>query len=65
MSQKFIYNTRFPSVEDLRKKAQKRIPRFAFDYLTGGANEELNLARNENDFDNILLKPQYLLLVKK
>jgi len=61
MSQKFIYNTRFPSVEDLREKAQKRIPRFAFDYLTGGANEELNLARNENDFDNILLKPQYLL----
>lgn len=61
MSQKFTYNTRYPSVEDLKIKAKKRIPRFAFDYLTGGANEELNLARNENDFDNILLKPQYLL----
>ncbi len=61
MSQKFIYNTGYPSVEDLKIKAKKRIPRFAFDYLTGGANEELNLARNENDFDNILLKPQYLL----
>ena len=61
MSQKFEYNTRYPSVEDLKIKARKRIPRFAFDYLTGGANEELNLARNENDFDNILLKPQYLL----
>ncbi|WP_293952776.1 MULTISPECIES: alpha-hydroxy acid oxidase [unclassified Sphingobacterium] len=60
MSQKFVYNTRYPSVEDLKNKARKRIPRFAFDYLTGGANEELNLARNENDFDNILLKPQYL-----
>lgn len=60
MSQKFVYNTRFPSVEDLRKKAKKRIPKFAFDYLEGGANEELNLARNENDFDNILLKPEYL-----
>jgi len=61
MSQKFEYNTHYPSVEDLKIKARKRIPRFAFDYLTGGANEELNLARNENDFDNILLKPQYLL----
>lgn len=61
MSQKFIYNTRYPSVEDLKIKAKKRIPKFAFDYLTGGSNEELNLARNENDFDNILLKPQYLL----
>lgn len=60
MSQKFVYNTCYPSVEDLKNKARKRIPRFAFDYLTGGANEELNLARNENDFDNILLKPQYL-----
>lgn len=60
MSQKFVYNTRFPSVEDLRKKAKKRIPKFAFDYLEGGANEELNLTRNENDFDNILLKPEYL-----
>ncbi|QQT61663.1 alpha-hydroxy-acid oxidizing protein [Sphingobacterium multivorum] len=61
MSQKFIYNTRYPSVEDLKIKAKKRIPKFAFYYLTGGANEELNLARNENDFDNILLTPQYLL----
>lgn len=60
MSQKFTYDTRFPSVEDLRKRAKKRIPKFAFDYLIGGANEELNLARNENDFDKILLKPQYL-----
>ncbi|WP_293943628.1 MULTISPECIES: alpha-hydroxy acid oxidase [unclassified Sphingobacterium] len=60
MSQKFTYNTRFPAVEDLRRQAKKRIPKFAFDYLIGGANEELNLARNENDFDNILLKPQYL-----
>lgn len=57
---KFQYNTRYPSVADLKKKAKSRIPKFAFDYLEGGCNEELNLSRNENDFDNILLKPQYL-----
>lgn len=56
----FKYNTRYPSVADLKKKAKSRIPKFAFDYLEGGCNEELNLLRNENDFDNILLKPQYL-----
>ncbi|MBD1431025.1 MULTISPECIES: alpha-hydroxy acid oxidase [Sphingobacterium] len=56
----FKYNTLYPSVADLRKKAKSRIPKFAFDYLDGGCNEELNLFRNENDFDNILLKPQYL-----
>lgn len=54
------YNTRYPSVADLRKKAKCRIPKFAFDYLEGGCNEELNLHRNENDFDNIYLKPRYL-----
>lgn len=56
----FKYNSRYPSVADLKKKAKSRIPKFAFDYLEGGCNEELNLFRNENDFDNILLKPQYL-----
>lgn len=56
----FKYNSRYPSVADLKNKAKKRIPKFAFDYLQGGCNEELNLFRNEEDFDNILLKPQYL-----
>lgn len=62
MSKKILYryNSRYPSIEDLKKKAKSRIPKFAFDYLEGGANEELNLVRNESDFDDILLKPQYL-----
>src|SRR5690606_33244782 len=57
---KYTYNPGYPSVADLKKRAKWRIPKFAFDYLEGGCNEELNLARNENDFDDILLKPQYL-----
>ena len=56
----FPYNSQYPSVADLRRKAKSRIPKFAFDYLEGGCNEGLNLARNENDFDDILLKPNYL-----
>jgi L-lactate dehydrogenase (cytochrome) len=56
----FPYNSRYPSVADLRRKAKTRIPKFAFDYLEGGCNEGLNLSRNENDFNNILLKPNYL-----
>ncbi|TJZ61897.1 alpha-hydroxy-acid oxidizing protein [Sphingobacterium olei] len=56
----FPYKSQYPSIADLKKKAKKRIPKFAFDYLEGGCNEELNLARNESDFDDILLKPQYL-----
>ncbi len=62
MSKKIVfkYNPQYPSVADLKRKAKSRIPKFAFDYLEGGCNEELNLARNENDFDDILLKPQYM-----
>jgi len=56
----FPYHAQYPSVADLRRKAKSRIPKFAFDYLEGGCNEGLNLARNENDFDDIYLKPNYL-----
>ena len=53
------YNTRYPSVADLKKKAKSRIPKFAFDYLEGGCNDEINLWRNEHDFRDVLLMPQY------
>lgn len=56
----FHYNPKYPSVEDLKRRAKWRIPKFTFDYLEGGCNEELNLARNESDFDHIYLKPNYL-----
>lgn len=54
------YNPQFPSVQDLKRKAKRRIPKFAFDYLEGGCNDELNLWRNEADFRDIQLIPQYL-----
>lgn len=56
----YLYDSRFPSVTDLKKRARWRVPKFAFDYLQGGCNDELNLARNESDFDNIYLKTNYL-----
>jgi len=34
------YNPKYPSIEELRKKAKKKIPKFAFEYLDGGCNEE-------------------------
>ena len=54
------YNPKYPSVEDLRKKAKGRIPGFAFEYLVGGCNEEVNLKRNYSDIQEIQLMPQYL-----
>lgn len=54
------YDSRYPSVSDLKRKAKKRMPKFAFDYLEGGCNEDVNLQRNEQDFQHIQLIPQYL-----
>lgn len=57
---KLAYNPRYPSVESLREKAKRRIPGFAFDYLDGGCNEEINLHKNTSEIREIELLPQYL-----
>lgn len=54
------YNPRYPNIDYLRRKAKKRIPGFAFDYLTGGCNEEINLKKNTLEIREIELMPQYL-----
>ena len=54
------YNPKYPAVDDLRKKARSRIPRFAFEYLDGGCNEEINLYKNTSNIREVELLPQYL-----
>lgn len=59
-SDKIRFRSQYPTVDDLREKARKRIPGFAFDYLDGGCNEELNLRRNTRELRDITLMPRYL-----
>ncbi len=54
------FNSKYPSVDDLRNKARKKIPRFAFEYLDGGCNEDVNLYKNTSDLRQVELKPVYL-----
>ena len=54
------YNSNFPSNEDLIKKAKRQIPRFAFEYLDGGCNEDVNLFKNTAELREVELKPTYL-----
>ena len=54
------FNSDYPSVDDLRTKAQKRIPKFASEYLDGGCNEDVSLARNTAEIRKIQLQPRYL-----
>jgi L-lactate dehydrogenase (cytochrome) len=52
------------SIEDLRDSARRRLPRFVFDFLDGGAGREAGLARNEAAFDRVLFRPRALVDVE-
>lgn len=54
------FNTKYASFDSLKKKAQKNIPKFAFEYLDGGCNENVNLFRNTSEIREVQLKPNYL-----
>ncbi|MBS9461823.1 alpha-hydroxy-acid oxidizing protein [Flagellimonas sp. 389] len=54
------FNSNYPSIEDLRRKAKKRIPKFAFEYLDGGCNEDVSITRNTADIRKVQLQPRYL-----
>jgi L-lactate dehydrogenase (cytochrome) len=41
---------------DYRRLAEQRLPRFLFDYIEGGANDELTLRRNVEDFQSIRVR---------
>lgn len=54
------YNSNYPSIDDLRKRAKQKIPRFTFEYLDGGCNEDVNLYKNTAELRAVELKPYYL-----
>jgi len=48
------------SIDDLRKLAQRRIPRAIFDYAAGGSYEELTLRRNAADLDAMTFRQRVM-----
>ena len=48
------------SPDDYRAAAQRRLPRFLFDYIDGGANAEETLRRNVSDMQAIELRQRVL-----
>ncbi len=45
---------------DYRRLSERKLPRFLFDYIDGGANDELTLAANVRDLQNIRIKQKVL-----
>ena len=46
------------NIEDLRRLAQRRLPRPVFDYLDGGAEDEITLRENTRAFRDIRFRPR-------
>lgn len=54
------YDLRYPAIADLKIRAQKRIPDFAFDYVDAGIDAEHGKRRNRDAWQQIALVPRYL-----
>ncbi len=54
------YNPKYPTISDLRARAKEKIPRFAFEYLDGGCNADVNLNKNMTEIQEVELRPDYL-----
>ncbi|RZN33983.1 alpha-hydroxy acid oxidase [Bradyrhizobium sp. Leo121] len=50
---------RLPTLDDIERRARRRIPRFAFDFLEGGTGDDLNTRRNRLALDAVELVPRY------
>ena len=48
------------NLEDMRLLARRNLPRIAFDFIDGGADDELCLKRNREAFEKYRLLPRYL-----
>src|SRR6516164_2107091 len=53
------------NVEDYREAARKRLPRGLFDYVDGGADDEITLAANRRAFEDVALRPRHGVWVGK
>ena len=53
------------NIEDLRRLAQRRLPRPVFDYLDGGAEDEVTLRENTRAFRDIRFRPRGAIAAKK
>jgi isopentenyl diphosphate isomerase/L-lactate dehydrogenase-like FMN-dependent dehydrogenase len=47
------------NIEDLRRVARHRLPNVVFDYLDGGAEDEVTLRANRKAFEDITFRPRH------
>ncbi len=55
---RLVQSPRALNIEDLRRKAKRRLPRVVFDYIDGGAEDEWTLRANCRAFEAVTLRPR-------
>jgi L-lactate dehydrogenase (cytochrome) len=58
-----IASPRVVNIEDLRRRAERRLPRAVFDYLDGGAESEISLRENSRAFESVKFRPRNAMAV--
>ena len=53
-------HAKYPAIADLKARARRRIPWFAFEYLDSATGSEATQARNRRKLDEVLLMPSIL-----
>lgn len=53
------------NIDDLRKLAQRRVPRAVFDYIDGGADGEVTLRENRRVWEDIFFRPRNAIATPK
>lgn len=48
------------AIEEWRRRARRRLPRFVFDYIDGGADDESSMARNRETLQELRIVPNRL-----
>lgn len=63
MSSQVSRSSRVVNINDLRRLAQRRVPKAVFDYLDGGAEGETALRENCRAFESVLFRPRQAVAV--
>lgn len=60
-----ITSPRVVNISDLRRLAQRRLPRVVFDYIDGGADAEWTLRENCRVFEDVMFRPRCAVVTAK
>jgi L-lactate dehydrogenase (cytochrome) len=60
-----VASPRVINIHDLRRLAKRRLPRVVFDYLDGGAEDEVTLRENCRVFEDLTFRPRYAVAMPK